>query len=430
MTTTATNYENQSIKIKIKKEYESLVHSLSEEDYSKLRASIKAHGQYLPIIINQAGIILDGHHRYKVCQELQLEPKFQVKTFDDQYHEKLFVIDSNLERRQLSDFQRTELQLVREPILKKIAKNNQRTGFPTKSRLGRQGVNQAIGERIGVGHDSVRKVKIIIQEAPQELIERVRSGQTSINKAYSQLNMKKKRDKLLEEASYVSFGNKDGYHLILGDFTKKASEIAESSIDLIFSDPSYGEQSLILYKELATVGERVLKPGGSLVVYVPNAYLDVIIDYMKAASLTYWWTIAVKLEGSFPRHYQRQVTIKYKPLLWCVKGNKLNSPEFTGDLIVSDRPDKIGHDWQQSIIDGEHMISRLTVENQIVFDPMFGSCTTGIAALKLGRKFIGIELNPESFKMAELKLGKMATKTTTAGNVSLNSVNRPGTERH
>lgn len=131
-----------------------------------------------------------------------------------------------------------------------------------------------------------------------------------------------------------------------------------------------------MYKELATVAQRVLKPGGSLVVYIPNAYLDVIIDYMKAASLTYWWTIGVKLQGSFPRQYQRQVTIKHKPLLWYVKGNKLNSPEFTGDLIVSDRPDKIGHDGQQSTIDAEHMISRLTVEDQIVLDPVlsYTSC--------------------------------------------------------
>lgn len=135
-------------------------------------------------------------------------------------------------------------------------------------------------------------------------------------------------------------------------------------------------------------------------------------------------TIAVKLEGIFPKHYQRQVTIEYEPLLWFVKGNKLNTPEFAADLILLDRPDKIGHDWKQNTIGAEHLISTLTVENQIVFDPMFGSCTTGIAALSLRRKFIDIELNPESFKIAELELGKVvSTATTTVGNtLSLNSV--------
>lgn len=286
MTNKIANNGKQSIEIN--KQYEALVHPLSEEDYGKLRASIKAHGQYLPIIINPDGIILDGHHRYKVCRELQLEPKTEVKILDDQHHEKLFVIDSNLERRQLNDFQRIELQLVREPILKKIAKDNQEAGAPLKSDLGRQGVNQAIGERAGVGHDSVRKVKTIIQDAPKDLIEKVRSGQTSINKTYSQLKMQKRRDKLLEAASHVTFSNKNGYQLILGDFTEKASEIAESSIDLIISNPPYDEKSLILYNELSKVAQRVLKEGSSLVVYVPTAYLDIIIDYMKTSGLTYW----------------------------------------------------------------------------------------------------------------------------------------------
>jgi DNA modification methylase len=36
-----------------------------------------------------------------------------------------------------------------------------------------------------------------------------------------------------------------------------------------------------------------------------------------------------------------------------------------------------------------------------VLDPFFGSGTTGKVALELGRKCIGIELNPEYVKLAE-----------------------------
>jgi DNA modification methylase len=39
-------------------------------------------------------------------------------------------------------------------------------------------------------------------------------------------------------------------------------------------------------------------------------------------------------------------------------------------------------------------------------DPMMGSGTTGLAALKLKRKFIGIEINPETFKIAKANLAK------------------------
>ena len=37
---------------------------------------------------------------------------------------------------------------------------------------------------------------------------------------------------------------------------------------------------------------------------------------------------------------------------------------------------------------------------------MMGSGTTGIAALKLNRKFIGIEKNPETFEIAKLRINK------------------------
>lgn len=46
-------------------------------------------------------------------------------------------------------------------------------------------------------------------------------------------------------------------------------------------------------------------------------------------------------------------------------------------------------------------------EGDIVLDPFFGSGTTGWVAQKLGRKWIGIELNPEYIKMAEERLSQL-----------------------
>ena len=43
-------------------------------------------------------------------------------------------------------------------------------------------------------------------------------------------------------------------------------------------------------------------------------------------------------------------------------------------------------------------------EGDVVLDPFMGSGTTGLAALDLGRKFIGIELNEEYFKMSDKRL--------------------------
>jgi DNA modification methylase len=45
-----------------------------------------------------------------------------------------------------------------------------------------------------------------------------------------------------------------------------------------------------------------------------------------------------------------------------------------------------------------------------VLDPFAGSGTTGVVALRHGRKFIGVELNPEYIKLAEERITKSITK--------------------
>lgn len=126
---------------------------------------------------------------------------------------------------------------------------------------------------------------------------------------------------------------------------------------------------------------------------------------MKEAGLTYHWIIAVKLQGSFARAWTKDISIKWKPLLWHIKGEaKFNTTEFISDLVDSTGSDKLSHDWQQSTSEARHVISRLTIENQTVLDLMMGSGTTGIAALELNRKFIGIEIDPDTFEKAKSRI--------------------------
>jgi DNA modification methylase len=48
-----------------------------------------------------------------------------------------------------------------------------------------------------------------------------------------------------------------------------------------------------------------------------------------------------------------------------------------------------------------------TVKNQIVFDPMMGTGTTGIAVLKLKRQFLGIEKDMETFEHAKRNISNI-----------------------
>jgi hypothetical protein len=64
---------------------------------------------------------------------------------------------------------------------------------------------------------------------------------------------------------------------------------------------------------------------------------------LKDVGLTYWWFIAVKLSGQFDRSYQSGVSIKWKPLLWFVKGNKKDAIDFMPDYIESKPLEKALH---------------------------------------------------------------------------------------
>ena len=48
----------------------------------------------------------------------------------------------------------------------------------------------------------------------------------------------------------------------------------------------------------------------------------------------------------------------------------------------------------------EHLLRSFTEIGDIACDPFMGSGTTGVACVKLGRKFIGIEIEPKYFDIA------------------------------
>ena len=95
--------------LRLNPEYEKLLPKMSDEEFAELKASIQSEGQHYPIIVNEDLEVLDGHHRFRACMELGIEPDFEVRKFDDKLVEKKFVIEANLRRRHLNNFQLVEL---------------------------------------------------------------------------------------------------------------------------------------------------------------------------------------------------------------------------------------------------------------------------------------------------------------------------------
>ena len=119
------------------KEYLKQIPSLSGSEFESLKQSIKEQGLHVPVIVNKQGIVLDGHHRFRACKELGIPLQFQTEEFNDSLEEKQFLIEVNLRRRQLNEFQRVEIGYSLENIEKERAKRRmslggQRAGLANK----------------------------------------------------------------------------------------------------------------------------------------------------------------------------------------------------------------------------------------------------------------------------------------------------------
>ena len=64
------------------------------------------------------------------------------------------------------------------------------------------------------------------------------------------------------------------------------------------------------------------------------------------------------------------------------------------------------HPTQKPVALLEYLIKTYTLEWETVLDNCMGSGSTGVACKNLNRNFIGIELDPEYFKIAEKRINE------------------------
>ncbi len=81
----------------------------------------------------------------------------------------------------------------------------------------------------------------------------------------------------------------------------------------------------------------------------------------------------------------------------CMKPERLSSPK---------------HPAQKPVSILKKMIQIASNENDIIFDPFMGVGSTGVAALDLNRRFIGVELNEDYFKAAKKRIDNSLMQTS------------------
>lgn len=440
-------------------EFKSLIPPLSTEEREQLRENLRVSSgpRDALVVWKEEGLLLDGHNRYDMCLKEGWKYETRELSFSDRNEAKLWIIENQFGRRNLLPFVRGELGLMRQSILDVRARAKEaqegigkdaprgrdekgRLAPPVSANLPKQAIDtrKEIAKVADVTERQVGKIQAIKKDAGPALLKAARSGEVSINAAAELVARVKdpvKQERVLERAAEKgSLGmareikkavaeervgkrleeaaaaiaarhplEGEKYKLFLGDFEAGFEKLVEAgSVDAIICDPPYPEGFLPLFGRVAQVAETYLKPGGRLLVMSGQANLPAVFRQMEGSGLEYVWTLCYYTPGESSQQMGRRVKTNWKPVLYYVKGK--NSWEHIEDVVSSDKNDKRFHEWGQSVGGMAQLISRFTVKGELVVDPFLGGGSTGIAAVSLGRLFVGMEIDENCMARAADRL--------------------------
>ena len=266
----------------IDQEYLGLVPRPSRAEYRALEEDILAWGgAHTPILVSRERVILDGHTRYMICSEHGLGYSVKVLELPSRCEEMMFVIGSNLRRRQLTKFQQVELGLRLEELIAAKAKMNMRQGSLSRSRETRLEpvhTDRLIADTVHASTDTVYKVRKILSEGTPAEISEARRETGGISRVYNKL---KRRMKLEEAHRLGSPPMPEGvYDVILADppwrYYHEGSQRGKA--DYHYSTMSTEE---ICGLAVPSAGHAVL------FLWVPNALLEDGLRVLRAWGFTY-----------------------------------------------------------------------------------------------------------------------------------------------
>lgn len=238
----------------------------------------------------------------------------------------------------------------------------------------------------------------------------------------------------------------DNCKLILGDSFKVLPKIKAQSIDMIFADPPYflsnGGTTCHSGKRVSVnkgnwdkknslqeihkfnrrwihMCKRILSPSGSI--WISGTFHNIysIGMALQQEGFIILNNITWQKTNPPPNLGCRCFTHSTETILWaCLKENKTKHIFNYKDMKLQNGNKQMKDVWQGSLTrkkektEGKHptqkpsyllerIIEASTNESSIILDPFCGSSTTGIAALKLNRYFIGIDNELEYLKLSE-----------------------------
>ena len=396
-----------------------LLPDLVPEEYEALKADIAARGVMVPVEYDEQGNILDGHHRVRACEELGIKQWPRMTRVGLSEEEKRnYVRALNLLRRHLTEEQLREQMIAMRQDGASYRTIGNATGVSYETARNAVVKNLTPEPHRVIGQDGksypatkTRKPKSVFSktnrehEAVQQALANVEADALPDHIIDARRVARIAREAEAERKAEAVTGDVTAGKtlLMLGDMRERGQEIADASVDLIFTDPPYPQEFLPLWSDLSLLAARVLKPSGMLIAYAGSMYLPEILRRL-GEHLRYWWVGAIILDGPHNRVHARHVFLGSKPLLFYV-GLEYAGGTWVEDTYASEGRQKEAHDWQQSIGCAEWYIRKLVPPDGLVLDPFLGGGTAGLAASRCGRSFVGIEIDPVAFAQAGERIG-------------------------
>lgn len=236
--------------------------------------------------------------------------------------------------------------------------------------------------------------------------------------------------------------------LLKGDCVEILNQAREDSVDMIFADPPYflsnggitchagkmvsvdkgswdksrgTEENHKFTLEWLKACQRVLKPNGTIWVS-GTAHIIYLVGYvMQELGYKILNDIVWYKRNAAPNLSCRYFTHSTEIVLWAAK-NTQSRHYFNYELMKrinynkqmrnvweisspASEEKKFGkHPTQKPVKLLERIIQASTKESDMVLDPFCGSSTTGVAALLLNRKYVGIDMEEEFLQLSVKRL--------------------------
>ena len=183
--------------LKVNPKFENLFAPLSPEEYAGLEQDIIAtNGPREPIVVWNDTIV-DGHHRYAICQKHGLPFTTREETFSSEAEAIAWMIKEQFNRRNMSPVARTIAALNAKEALIEIGRQKHGLRKDLADYVAEpHNTRKLIAEKAGVSDTFVYQVDYVLQHGEAKLKEAMISGEMSVGQAYS---IARKADEKLEQ---------------------------------------------------------------------------------------------------------------------------------------------------------------------------------------------------------------------------------------